>query len=266
MKMGLSGLAATFLISGATFAHAGVLTASDITDPSTQFFDPQTHHIYQVVNSLATWTEAFNAAGTQSIAGEHGYLVTITSESENNFVFNLVKNNITTGWDFMSSWIGLNDLAVHGNWQWVDGPEIGTQIWQGYGGGNPIPGTYNNFIIGDFNDPNSACAGSGSGCWTNPTGTGAQFAFINGSVWRPAGWGIAYSSLTATTTASSPIAGDEGMRNAYIIEYGTNLNVVPEPSTWIMLIAGFLAIGLVTRRKLADPIHTRPVTMDIRFL
>jgi hypothetical protein len=58
------------LVGGA--AHAGTLTAGDITNPATQFFNPVNGHIYEVVNSAVTWTEALNAARQALQVGRPG--------------------------------------------------------------------------------------------------------------------------------------------------------------------------------------------------
>ena len=234
-------------------AGATVLTAGDITNPLTQYFNPGNSHIYEVVNHLATWTEGYGDAQTRSINGVQGHLVTISSAGENQYVFDLTAAHVTTGWDFGSVWIGVNDLAVTGEWRTVAGPDAGQQVWQDFISGHGFPGIYSNFILGDFYNANAACAGSGSGCWSNPTGTGSQFAFLNGTHWRPGGWGIGYSSISAVTTGSSPIAGIEGMRNAYIVEYSGS---VPEPAAWSLMILGFGVTGQIfrSRRRFAEKV------------
>ena len=39
-------------------------------------------------------------------------------------------------------WIGGNDTAEEGKWEWVTGPEAGTQFWQGGVAGFPVGGHF----------------------------------------------------------------------------------------------------------------------------
>jgi hypothetical protein len=53
-----------------------------------------------------------------------GYLVTVTTLAENNFLFNLWPNG----------WIGLTDEVVEGQWRWVTGEPFS---WSNWNGGEP---------------------------------------------------------------------------------------------------------------------------------
>lgn len=111
------------------------------------FFNPANGHYYTVgtgVQESLSWTNAAAEASAQTLFGMQGYLVTITTPSENDFTANYT--------DASYIWIGANDAAVEGQWRWATGPEAGTQFWQGAGMGTPMPGMYTSWQIGEPND------------------------------------------------------------------------------------------------------------------
>jgi T1SS-143 domain-containing protein len=71
------------------------------------------------------WADAQAAA-----VAAGGYLVTVTSADENNFVRSLIfENGVDPNIDV--AWLGASDAADEGVWRWVVGPEAGQQFWQG---------------------------------------------------------------------------------------------------------------------------------------
>jgi hypothetical protein len=78
-------------------------------------------HWYDVILDLngISWTDAQHAAYNKG-----GYLATITSEEENNFVFNL-STSVSDLW-FSSNewmvgpWLGGTDDGDYGNWRWIN--------------------------------------------------------------------------------------------------------------------------------------------------
>jgi hypothetical protein len=71
------------------------------------------HSYYRSTGSM-TWTDA-----RQACVNMGGYLVTVTSAAENNFIFNL----------WPSGWIGLTDEVVEGQWRWVTGEPYSYSSW-----------------------------------------------------------------------------------------------------------------------------------------
>ena len=83
-------------------------------------------HYYEYVSSTHYWSTQRAAAEARTHLGMSGYLVTLTSAAENDFVaqaFDAQSNNF--------AWIGASDGANEGVWEWVTGPESGTQFSQG---------------------------------------------------------------------------------------------------------------------------------------
>ena len=101
-------------------------------------------HWYELANSYRLWPDARTQAATKG-----GYLATLTSASENDWV----KQNVLPGGPVTTSmWIGGADFALSGEWNWVEGPEAGQLFWKS--GVGTI--TFSNWGVGE---PNHCCAG-----------------------------------------------------------------------------------------------------------
>jgi hypothetical protein len=127
---------------------------------------PFNGHTYELIlTNNINWTNAKNAA---AVAG--GYLVTITSAQENQFLvttFDALFDNFV--------WIGASDSAAEGasetNWEWVVGPDAGLQFWQADPPepatgreGVPIAGRFANWGAAEpdnFNDEDAAALNLG---------------------------------------------------------------------------------------------------------
>ena len=113
-----------------TFTHSGYLYGGNgtgipgvyvylykrTTPALTGFTSQQNYngHSYYRSTGSAFWTDA-----RQACANMGGYLVTVTSAAENNFIFNL----------WPSGWIGLTDEVVEGQWRWVTGEPYSYSSW-----------------------------------------------------------------------------------------------------------------------------------------
>ncbi|MBU2554762.1 MAG: T9SS type A sorting domain-containing protein [Bacteroidetes bacterium] len=102
-------------------------------------------HFYEVVyeSGEITWTNARAAALASRFGLAQGYLATITSQSENEYLFGKISQD---------TWIGANDAGNEGVWKWIDGPETGVQFWQGSSSGSSVGGRYNNWASGEPNN------------------------------------------------------------------------------------------------------------------
>ena len=121
------------------------------------FLNPANGHIYEFVPGQITWTDANLASSSLNYESEPGYITTLTSEIEDNFVSNYVQAQ--------NFWIGLSDATNEGEWYWITGPEAGTLVWSasnsnetGYTG--IINGQWCNWVT---NDPNNANYNTGTG-------------------------------------------------------------------------------------------------------
>ncbi|MEO9965574.1 MAG: C-type lectin domain-containing protein [Reichenbachiella sp.] len=85
-------------------------------------------HYYYTSNSRTSWLDA------NDLANQHGHLVTITSEEENQFILNILSNG--------TAWIGLHDSNTEGEFEWVTGETVEYTYWRN---GEP-----NNVNDGDY--------------------------------------------------------------------------------------------------------------------
>ena len=142
-----------------TFTHSGFIYGSNAigipgvqvqlysrTTPTMPGFTSQQnyngHSYYRSTGSM-TWT-----AARQACTNMGGYLVTINSAAENNFIFNL----------WPSGWIGLTDEVVEGQWRWVTGEPVTYTNWNSGEPNNAGNEDYAQFVSnGRWNDlPNVA--------------------------------------------------------------------------------------------------------------
>ena len=84
-------------------------------------------HSYKYFSGPVTWTQARDLCKKMG-----GYLVTVTSEGENKFVYSICDHTRNT-------WIGLNDAKKDGKYVWVTGErtdyrKFGNEVNNGYNG------------------------------------------------------------------------------------------------------------------------------------
>ncbi len=120
-------------------------------------------NFYEVIDGTnLNWVDAKNAAESQYLAGLQGYLATITTPEENEFIASILTER---------AWIGASDAATEGDWRWVTGPEgeanngEGTPFWLGDASGSPVNGEYNNWVVnnGMTTEPNNLMASGNPG-------------------------------------------------------------------------------------------------------
>ena len=226
-----------------------------LVSPGEVFFSGN-GHLYEYVASTLTWGGAKTAAEGRTKYGATGYLTTITSQEENDFVSDRLSN---------AGWMGASDVASEGVWRWVTGPESGTQFCSGNNPCNSVSGRYANWNSGEPNDSsnNEDCGqflSGGSGQWNDlpcsgttlpgyvveygapgdmPTVASANVAITTADTTAPTTPVIsAYSSPTTDTTPtiswSSSNDNGTGLNSpAYTMQWSTaeNFNTVSGSST-----------------------------------
>jgi hypothetical protein len=121
------------------------LSVAATVNPVGYFYNGVNGHFYRPISTGATYTNARTLSSQQTFKGQQGYLVTITSASEDAFIFANVPQ--------ASIWFALTDEVVEGQWRIDAGPEAGTLIKTSNGqtAGN-IQGQYNNWAGGEPNN------------------------------------------------------------------------------------------------------------------
>lgn len=150
----------------ATLRYTRTGTGTDTLEASLvaagEVFFPDNGHIYEYVSYTASWNNANTNAATRSKYGSTGYLTTITSQAENDFVAARLLN---------AGWMGASDAAVENTWRWVTGPESGIQFWSGTSSGSTVGGMYANWGTGEPNNAGDEdCAQfltGGTGKWND---------------------------------------------------------------------------------------------------
>ena len=121
------------------------LSVAATVNPVGYYYNGVNGHFYRPITTGTTYTNARTLSSQQTFKGQQGYLVTITSASEDQFIIaNVPQSNI---------WFALTDEVTEGVWIIDAGPEKGTIIKTSNGqlNGN-IQGQYNNWAGGEPNN------------------------------------------------------------------------------------------------------------------
>jgi hypothetical protein len=143
------------------------------------YYNPLTSHFYEYVSGNTTWTNSYTVSSAKSYFGRAGYLATMMSEAENNFVWKLMANDAWMGasddYNYINtakgSTVYASQSAAEGKWHWVTGPEKG----QNFSNGNTpsttlVSGMYHKWAGGEPNGTSEAFGqfySSNSGQWND---------------------------------------------------------------------------------------------------
>jgi hypothetical protein len=119
-------------------------------------YNPDNQHVYKIVSSMGDWNAAQAGAATESFQSIPGYLATVTSQNESNYITEQLDQD---------GWIGASDDTtvtgdVEGEWYWATGPEANTKFWSGDYTGSAVSGEYTNWD--SSSEPNDS--GGGEDC------------------------------------------------------------------------------------------------------
>ena len=117
----------TLSFKGDGAAGSPTITVS-VTPAGTNYFSGNGHY-YKLVTGNINWTNAKTAAEASTYEGLTGYLVTITSEAENNFIKNKLATNTWIGGSDNSTYTSNTHAQTEGTWEWVSGPDNGNTFF-----------------------------------------------------------------------------------------------------------------------------------------
>ncbi len=144
-------------------------------------------HVYEWVPAYAiTWNSARIGAAQRYYNGMQGYLVTVTSAAEMNFVSNKLQG---------AGWMGASDRAYEGEWRWVTGPEgleesglgrhFSNQIKYDWCAASTAPALIGQYANWSGSEPNDCGAYVNQYSPTDPNRGGEHYAhFYGGGVWN----------------------------------------------------------------------------------
>jgi hypothetical protein len=193
------------------------LSVAATVNPVGYFYNGVNGHFYRPISSGATYTNARTLSSQQTFKGQQGYLVTITSASEDAFIFANVPQS--------SIWFALTDEASEGQWRIDAGPEAGTLIKTSNGqtAGN-IQGQYNNWAGGEPNNSGNedyAVTKWGGGSQWNDLPNNFSCAYVvEFGTWTNPDDAIFTEFYTNSVTHSN----GEVLRAAFNVDFGSNVD------------------------------------------
>ena len=210
------------------------------------YYNPTNGHMYKSVAASIDYANAKSLASQSTFDGVQGYLVTITSQDEQNFIVQKTSQN--------NIWIALQDTAQEGYWRISAGPENGTLIKTSNGQTNGnISGQYNNWCSGEPNNSGNEDAAvtkwGGGGCWNDLPASG----------YRGGGYVIEYGDWTDPTqstfnsTQQTQITFTQ--KNIPYLTYQFNFDSDIDPTQW----SGILHYE--EQQNQYTTTHTTPLTL-----
>lgn len=156
---------------GADILHGHSLDSDAVSDilfnnPNVVYSE-DTGSFYQFVSGSVSWSAALTAASTTTLNGVNGHLVTITSQAESDFVYQIGLDNGTTsstGAGGNRIWLAATDDVTDQEWYWAAGIESGIQF------SSTSTATNNMFVDWGSGQPNNSGGSQTRGTiWFNGT-------------------------------------------------------------------------------------------------
>ncbi|MGO4819178.1 LamG-like jellyroll fold domain-containing protein [Flavobacterium sp. W22_SRS_FP1] len=214
------------------------------------YYNNMNGHFYENVPGAVNWATAFANAATKSYFGRAGYLATMTSLSETNFLWKIMASDSWMGasddFNYINAATGTttyaNQAASEGNWYWVTGPEKGTLF--SVGNGSPVTQS-DQFAYWNTNEPNDDGSSEHYG----------QFYLLSEGKWNdlPATstkpYIVEYGGMSTDNTSSNVVF----TRNLYLAAApsgtitGGNTTVCSGTNTTALTLTGLEAGGTVVK-------------------
>jgi hypothetical protein len=211
-----TALASLKINTGSVVGNVQLSVAATV-NPVGYFYNGVNGHFYRPIATGATYTNARTLASQQTFKGQQGYLVTITSASEDAFIFANVPQS--------SIWFALTDEVSEARWTIDAGPEAGTliKINNGQLNGN-IPGQYNNWAPGEPNNSGNedyaVTKWGGGSQWNDlPNHFSCAYVVEFGTWTNPDD-----ATFTEFYTNSVTHSNGEVLRAAFNVDFGTNVD------------------------------------------
>jgi hypothetical protein len=203
--------------TGSVVGNVQISVAATV-NPVGFYYNGVNGHFYKPVTAGTTYTGARAASLLTTFKGQTGYLVTITSASENAFIFaNVPQANV---------WFAATDEVIDGRWVIDAGPEKGTimKTSNGQTAGN-IAGVYNNWAGGEPNGYNhgedyAVTNWGGASTWNDLSNNWSNPYIIEYGTWTNPD----DATFTEFYTNSVTHSNGEVLRAAFNIDFGTNVD------------------------------------------
>jgi hypothetical protein len=211
-----TALASLKINTGSVVGNVQLSVAATV-NPVGYFYNGVNGHFYRPIATGATYTNARTLSSQQTFKGQQGYLVTITSASEDAFIFANVPQS--------SIWFALTDEVEEARWTIDAGPEKGTliKINNGQLNGN-IPGQYNNWAPGEPNNSGNedyaVTKWGGGSTWNDlPNHFSCAYVVEFGTWANPDD-----ATFTEFYTNSVTHSNGEVLRAAFNVDFGSNVD------------------------------------------
>jgi hypothetical protein len=212
-----NALASLKINTGSVVGNVQLSVAATV-NPVGFFYNGVNGHFYRPISNGTTYTNARAASLLTTFKGQTGYLVTITSASENAFIFaNVPQANV---------WFAATDEVKDGTWVIDAGPEKGTvmKTSNGQTAGN-IPGVYNNWAGGEPNGHNGSenyavTNWNGQPTWNDLSNNWNNPYIIEYGTWTNPD----DATFTEFYTNSVTHSNGEVLRAAFNVDFGTNVD------------------------------------------